>query len=169
MHGRSRPIHTASFLAVSAMQRVGGHIRMELVVRKLDGRTLWFVELMGTLIALFIIVVLLYYSSTALVRAFELGDSTIDRELPTWPSKLWVPVAFSVLILRLVVQTFGYFRLLITPDAPPIGVPIMAEISEIAEKEIHDAFGDDEEEVHSMNGLNVEHDKAVGHEEKSDG
>ena len=142
-----------TFLAVAAMQRIGGHIRMELVVRKMRGRTLWVAELIGVLIAVFIIGVLIYYSSTALGRAFTLGDSTIDRELSTWPSKFIVPFALSVLLLRLILQTWGYVRLIITPDADPIAVPIMAKITEIADKEIHDTFGDDEGEQHSISGI----------------
>jgi len=94
--------------------------------------------------------VLLYYSSTAFMRAFELGDSTIDREIPTWPSKIWVPVAFAVLVARLVLQSWGYTRLIINPDATPIAVPLMHSEVEIAEKEIHDTFGDDETEVHAL-------------------
>ncbi|MEK9751852.1 MAG: TRAP transporter small permease [Rhodospirillaceae bacterium] len=139
-----------SFLAISGMQRVGGHIRMELVVRQLKGRTLWIAEFIGVLVALFVIGVLLYYSSTALERAIVLGDSTIDRELPTWPSKLWVPFSFAVLIGRLLLQSWGYLRLIKTPDATPIAVPLMHSEAEMAEKEIHDTFGDDESEVHAL-------------------
>jgi C4-dicarboxylate transporter DctQ subunit len=139
-----------SFLAIAAMQRVGGHIRMELFVRKMNGRTLWLFEFVGVLLALFIMCVLLYYSSTAFMRAFELGDSTIDREIPTWPSKIWVPVAFAVLVARLVLQSWGYTRLIINPDATPIAVPLMHSEVEIAEKEIQDTFGDDETEVHAL-------------------
>lgn len=151
-----------TFLAIAAMQRVGGHIRMELVVRNMKGRTLWIAEFVGIAIALFIIAVLIYYSTTALGRAFTLGDSTIDRELPTWPSKMWVPIAFSVLILRLILQAWGYGRLIITPDAVPIAVPIMAAITEIADKEISDALGeDDDENQHSLNGAEAK-DQANG-------
>jgi len=139
-----------SFLAVAAMQRVGGHIRMELLVRKLSGRTLWLAELIGVLLALFIMCVLLYYSSTALMRAIELGDSTIDREIATWPSKMWVPIAFAVLIARLFLQMWGYMRLVANPDATPIAVPLMHSEAEIADKEIQDTFGDDETEVHAL-------------------
>lgn len=139
-----------SFLAIASMQRVGGHIRMELLVRRMAGRTLWIAELVGVLLALFIISVLCYYSSEALMRAIELGDSSIDREIPTWPSKMWVPIAFGVLICRLLLQTWGYARLIITPDATPIAVPLMHSEVEMAEKEIHDTFGDDETEVHAL-------------------
>ena len=139
-----------SFLAVAAMQRVGGHIRMELFVRKMSGRTLWMVEFFGTLVAIFIMCVLLYYSSTAFMRAFELGDSTIDRELATWPSKMWVPIAFAVLIARLVLQSWGYMRLIGNPNATPIAVPLMHSEEELASKEIEDTFGDDADEVHEL-------------------
>lgn len=142
-----------TFMAISAMQRVGGHIRMELVVRQMSGRTLWIAEFIGVAIAIFIIAVLIYYSSEAVIRAIELGDSTMDRELLTWPSKLVVPVSFVVLIGRLVLQMWGYGRLIIDPNATPIAVPIMAEISELAEKEISDAFGEDEMEEHSLEAL----------------
>lgn len=139
-----------SFLAIASMQRVGGHIRMELLVRSLRGRTLWVAEFVGVLAALFIICVLCYYSSTALMRAIELGDSTIDREIATWPSKMWVPIAFAVLIARLVLQSWGYLRLIAYPDAMPIAVPLMHSEAELADKEIHDTFGDDETEVHAL-------------------
>lgn len=136
-----------SFLAISAMQRVGGHIRMELFVRNFRGRLLWIIELLGVLVAVFIMAVLIYYSYQAFMRAVELGDSTIDREIVTWPSKIWVPIAFSVLIARLLLQTVGYARLIIWPNAQPVAVPLMHDVEEVADKEIHDAFGDGEEEA----------------------
>ena len=142
-----------TFMAISSMQRVGGHIRMELVVRQMSGRTLWISEFIGVAIAIFIMVVLTYYSSEAVIRAIELGDSTMDRELLTWPSKLVVPVSFAVLIARLILQLWGYGRLIIDPDAPPLAVPVMAAISELAEKEIQDAFGEDATEEHSLETL----------------
>jgi TRAP-type C4-dicarboxylate transport system permease small subunit len=133
-----------AFLAISAMQRVGGHIRMELFVRRMKGRTLWLSEFVGVLVALFIITVLFFYSSTAFLRAFELGDTTIAEEIATWPSKIWVPIAFTVLIARLILQIWGYGRLIVHPGATPIAVPLMHSETEIADKEIQDTFGDDQ-------------------------
>ena len=130
-----------SFLAIAAMQRVGGHIRMELLVRRMKNRTLWVSEFIGVLVALFVMCVLLYYSSTAFGRAFELGDSTIAEEIATWPSKLWVPIAFAVLVARLVLQCWGYLRLIVHPNAIPIAVPLIHSEVEIADKEIQDALG----------------------------
>ena len=90
------------------------------------------------------------YSSTAFGRAFELGDSTIAEEIPTWPSKMWVPIAFSVLLARLTLQIWGYIRLIIDPTAQPIAVPLMHSEAELATKEIQDAFGKDQAEPNVM-------------------
>ena len=49
-----------------------------------------------------IITVLIYASFTNFLRAYSIGDSTMDIKLPTWPAKLMVPLALSVLWLRLV-------------------------------------------------------------------
>ncbi len=139
-----------SFLAIAGMQRIGGHIRMELLVRQLRGRVLWVAEFIGVLVALAVMCVLLFYSSTAFMRAVELGDSTIDREIVTWPSKMWVPISFAVLIARLILQSWGYLRLIKTPDATPIAVPLMHSEAELAAKEIQDTFGNDATEVHAL-------------------
>jgi len=133
-----------AFLSISAMQRVGGHIRMELLIRRFSGRLLWLAEFLSTLIAICIVAILIYYSFTAFMRAWDLGDSTMDRELPTWPSKIWVPISFGLLLIRLFLQTWGYGRLIINPKAEPIAVPIMQEVAEQASKEITDTFGGDE-------------------------
>ena len=45
---------------------------------------------------------LIYASFTNFLRAYSIGDSTMDIRLPTWPAKLMVPLALTVLWLRLV-------------------------------------------------------------------
>ena len=65
-------------------------------------------------IALFVIAVLIWYGFDHFLRAYRLGDSTIDAELPVWPSKLLVPVSFALLWLRLLVQLAGYVYVLST-------------------------------------------------------
>ena len=65
----------------------------------------------------------------------------MDIRLPVWPSKLMVPVALSVLWLRLVIQTFDYARLVAYPDATPIAVPVLETAEEQAKAEIEEALG----------------------------
>ena len=130
-----------AFLGIAYCQRLGGHIRMELVLGKLQGRLLWLAEVVGILATLFIISVLIQTSYEHFLRAWEYGDTTIDIELPVWPSKLIVPVAFSVLWLRLLVQLWGYLRLFVSPSLSPVGVPVIASAADLARHEIEEALG----------------------------
>jgi len=52
-------------------------------------------------------------------------DSSIDIGIPIWPAKLLVPVAFSVLCLRLVLQIWGYGRAFVLNLPAPPGVPLI--------------------------------------------
>ena len=123
-------------LSIAFVQRVGGHVRMELLVSRLQGRWLWFAELVGTGLAGFIVAVLIPYSYGHFKRAFEFGDSTIDIEIATWPAKLVVPVALAVLLLRLCIQWAGYLRLVLSPDLTPVAVPTIKSTAAQAQDEI---------------------------------
>jgi hypothetical protein len=78
------------------------------------------------------------------MRAYSIGDSTMDIRLPTWPAKSMVPLALSVLWLRLVLQICGYVRMIRYPDADPIAVPKLATIETQVEDEIAEALGREE-------------------------
>ncbi len=132
-----------AFLGAAYCQRLGAHIRMEILIGRFRGRGLWAFEIFGTLVALFIIAVLIWYGWGHFLRAYQLGDSTIDAEYPVWPSKLLVPIAFAVWWVRLFIQLCGSVRLFINPDAAPVGVVVIQTAAEHAREEIHEAFGDD--------------------------
>jgi TRAP-type C4-dicarboxylate transport system permease small subunit len=123
-------------LGISYVQRLGGHVRMEIVIGRVHGRMKWLIEMFGTAVAMIIVAVLIPYSYTHFDRAFTFGDSTIDIELPTWPGKLLVPITLAILLARLTVQLVGYWRLYRNPDAEPIAVPVAKTIEEQAEEEI---------------------------------
>lgn len=125
-----------ALLAVSYVQREGIHVRMEIIVGVLKGRALWLLELLNTSLAVFIIAVLIPYSYQHFQRAFDFGDSTLDIELPTWPGKLAVPIALSILLIRLLIQWFGFLRLVVAPQAVPVAVPLIKSVEEAAEEEI---------------------------------
>lgn len=123
-------------LSIAFVQRVGGHVRMELLISRLHGRPLWLMEAFGALLAAFIVAVLIPYSYDHFQRAFQFGDSTIDLELATWPAKLAVPIALSALLLRLLVQLAAYWRLARYPDLEPVAVPAIKNLRTQAEDEI---------------------------------
>lgn len=128
-----------AFLAIAYCERLSGHVRMELLVGNLRGRWLWALEIIGTVVALFVVAVLVYYGWTHALRAYEFGDSTIDAQYPWWPSKMLVAVAFMLLWLRLLVNLLGYGRLFVNPEATPIAVPLVADVKRLAEEEAAEA------------------------------
>ena len=128
-----------ALLSISQVQRLGGHVRMEILVGYLKGAALWAAETIGVAVQMIIVAVLIPYSYSHFMRAWSFGDSTIDIELPTWPAKLLVPVMLSVLFIRLAVQLLGYARLTIDPGRSPVAVPVMKTVEQQAEEEIKGA------------------------------
>jgi C4-dicarboxylate transporter, DctQ subunit len=130
-----------AFLGISYAQRVGAHIRMDLLLRGFSMRFMWSMELFAVLVALVIITVLVDTTWENFLRAWQLGDSTIDIKLPIWPTKLLVPVVLAVLWVRLMLQVLDYMRLVRHPDATPIAVPVIETIEVQAKNEIEEALG----------------------------
>lgn len=124
-----------AFLSIAYCQRLGGHVRMEIFLSAMKGRSKWVSEAIQTTASILIISILMYFSFKHFQRAWVFGDSTIDIGLPTWPSKLMIPVALATLNLRLLIQLAGYIRLAIDPKLEPIGVPLIKDVVEQAEEE----------------------------------
>jgi len=141
-----------AFMGVSYAQRLGGHIRMDILIGKLKGRPLWVAEFITTL-AMFILMVLLVWGSFAhFQRSFDFSapmwsrDSSLDIRLPLWPAKLLIPVAFSVLTLRLALQLWGYFNAIISGTKSPIAVPLVEDAATVAANEAKTVSGFNDEE-----------------------
>lgn len=141
-----------AFLGASQCQRMGGHVRMEMVVRRLSGRTLWFVESMTTLVAFGFVSAVGLASVDGVVRAYRVGDATMDLLLPVWPSKALISVALAVLSVRLALQLFDSVRLMIDPDGQPIAALPVVSVEELAREEIDDVIGKIEPETVGSEG-----------------
>lgn len=129
-----------AFLGIAYAQRLGSHIGMDLTMG-FKVSTRWKVELFGVVVAILIITVLVYASFTNFLRAYQIGNSTMDIKLPTWPAKFMVPLALGVLWLRLALQICGYLRMIRHPGAQPVGVPKLITIESQVQDEIADALG----------------------------
>ena len=124
-----------AFLGIAYTQREGGHIRMDMLVSKLKGRFYYVTELFTTTIILFLTLVLIYGSSLHFLRAYNIGDTSLDIDLPTWPAKLVVPVALSFLALRLIIQIWAYIRAIKNNDPDPVAVPRVEDAAEAVESD----------------------------------
>jgi len=137
-----------AFLGIAYCQKLGGHVRMEIALASLPRRLMWVGEALMILLALVIVAALVDSSFQNFLRAWRLGDSTMDIRLPIWPSKLVVPVALAALWLRLLIQLVGYWRLVLKPQAQPIAVPVIVSAEQAARQEIEDALGKTERRGH---------------------
>ena len=124
-----------AFLRLAYCQRLAGHIRMDIAIGRLRGRALWLAEFVSVVLMLLTTTALIYGSWLHFRRALDIGDSSIDIALPTWPAKLMVPVALTLLWLRLALQLWGYARALRRGDAFPVAVPLIEDAATIAQRE----------------------------------
>jgi TRAP-type mannitol/chloroaromatic compound transport system permease small subunit len=129
-----------AFLGIAYAQRLGSHIGMDLTMGWRPHNR-WKIELFGVAMTIAIVSVLIYASFTNFLRAYQIGDSTMDIKLPTWPAKLMVPLALSVLWLRLSLQICGYLRMIAHPDAEPIAIPRLVTIETQVQDEIAEVLG----------------------------
>ncbi|MGR3493853.1 TRAP transporter small permease [Citreimonas sp.] len=138
-----------AIFGISYVQRLGGHIRMDIVVGALKGRALWAAEFITTLGVLVLMILLVWGTWAHFDRSFDCSrplcsrDSSIDINLPLWPAKLVVPVAFSVMCVRLVLQLWGYGRAFVLGLQEPVAVPLVQSAAEVAAAEAEQVRGHD--------------------------
>ncbi|WP_422001951.1 TRAP transporter small permease subunit [Reyranella sp.] len=130
-----------AFMGAAFCQRQGGHVRMDLVVANLKGRLLWVVESVAVLVAVVYVGIIVWASAQDAWRSYSLGDETLDAHVAVWPSKLVVPIALALLELRLLVNLWGYLRLVVLPDAPPWAVPVVKHVEDVAQDQIREVLG----------------------------
>ncbi|MFT5005982.1 MAG: TRAP-type C4-dicarboxylate transport system permease small subunit [Paracoccaceae bacterium] len=138
-----------AIMGISYVQRDGSHIRMDMVVSALKGRALWLFEMTSVLLMLLLIAALTWGAFEHFDRAFDCSrplcsrDSTTDIYIPWWPSKLAVPIAFGVLVLRLILQAIGYGRAFVLGLENPVAVPLTLTVAEQAALEAQALQGND--------------------------
>ncbi len=139
-----------AFVGVAYTQRLGGHIRMDILIGRLRGRALWLAELLSVLVMLMLMLLLVWGTFSHFLRAIDFGaplwsrDSSMDIGIPLWPSKLIVPVGFSVLSLRLMLQVWGFGRAFVTNTERPVAVPLYEDAATAAANEAKTVSGFDE-------------------------
>ena len=138
-----------AFMGVAYAQRDGTHIRMDILIGKLKGRPLWIAEFITTLAALILMMLLVWGSWSHFDRSFDFSapnwsrDSSIDIGLPIWPAKLLAPVAFSVLVIRFLIQLWAYARAMIYDQSEPVAVPMIKSVAQQAADEAQVLEGKD--------------------------
>ena len=138
-----------AIMGIAYTQRMGGHVRMDILIGQLKGRALWAAELLSVVLILLLMLALTWGAWAHFDRSFDMNapmwsrDSSIDIGLPIWPSKLVVPVAFAVISLRLCLQIWGYGRALVLGLERPVAVPLVQSAAEQAMAEAEQLDGRD--------------------------
>ena len=138
-----------AIMGISYTQRNGGHVRMDILIGQLKGRALWAAETFSVVLIFILMLALIWGSWAHFQRSFDFAapmwsrDSSIDIGLPIWPAKLIVPMAFTVLALRLLLQIWGYGRAFVLGLENPVAVPLVQSAAEQAMAEAEHLEGRD--------------------------
>ena len=138
-----------AIMGISYTQRNGGHVRMDILIGQLKGRALWAAETFSVVLIFILMLALIWGSWAHFQRSFDFAapmwsrDSSIDIGLPIWPAKLIVPMAVTVLALRLLLQIWGYGRAFVLGLENPVAVPLVQSAAEQAMAEAEHLDGRD--------------------------
>lgn len=149
-----------AFMGVSYTQRLGGHIRMDLFLSFLPANRIWIAEFITTILIFIIMVLLVYGTWHHFLRSFDFAaplwsrDSSMDIAIPLWPAKLIAPVAFSVLVVRLGLQIWGYGRAVVEGTDAPVAVPLMEDAATQAANEAATVSGAETSEYADLSADN---------------
>lgn len=92
-------------------QNLRGHIRMELLIDRLTGKTSRLVEAVALSITLAICIIITYQSALEAAVAVDMPLFTMGIvQWPVWPLKIGVSVGFFLVCLRIVIQIIQLIR-----------------------------------------------------------
>ena len=112
-----------TFCGLAYCQRTDGHIRMDLLIKKVQGRTRWIMELITASLASICLLFISIGAYKHFYRSFANGDSSSNINIPIWYAKGFVTIMLVSVVIRLLIESWGYARLIIHPQAVPIATP----------------------------------------------
>lgn len=136
-----------AFMGIAYTQRNGGHIRMDILVSFLKGRSLWAVEFITVLFMLLVMILIIWGSWAHFARSFDFSapmwsrDSSMDIAIPLWPAKILAPIAFSLLAVRLMLQLISFGKAFVYNETRPTAVPLVESAAAQAAKEASSVSG----------------------------
>jgi C4-dicarboxylate transporter DctQ subunit len=94
------------FFGLAYTQRIGGHVRMSFVIeRYLWGRNFHMAESLTLILSLLTFAVITVATLDSTLYDLQIRGTTSNLYLPTWPSKMCIPVGSFFLCIRLAIQT----------------------------------------------------------------
>mgnify|MGYP003681907178 CR=1 FL=1 len=101
-------------LSLAYTQRQGGHVRMEIVVNKLRGKALQFIEIIASFLCFTICALIFYRSVVDAGVAIDINLITSGIiAWPAWPLKIVFAFGFFLLCIRIGIQLIQQIRPLV--------------------------------------------------------
>lgn len=93
------------FFGISYVQGVKGHIQIDIGTKWMSPKLLKLLDIIGYIIAIFIVSIIVYQTGVEAWRSFVSGDYSMGIiQYPLWPSKSVIPIGAFVLWFRLIVD-----------------------------------------------------------------
>ncbi len=121
--------------------RLGGHVRMDILARRLPPRALWALEAALTLLTVLLVLALVWGGHAHFARSFDLSaplwsrDSSLDIGLPLWPMKLLVALVFALFLLRLALHLCACLGAVAHPGRPVTAAVLPGQALDAAKSE----------------------------------
>ena len=93
-----------AFLGVSFCQQFRGHLRIEFIANRLNGRFYHSVESFWLVVSICIFVILAVYTLKDAIAAYQTGYVTPATFLPTWYTRFLIATGCTVMCFRLLIQ-----------------------------------------------------------------
>jgi C4-dicarboxylate transporter DctQ subunit len=98
------------FIGMSYGVRVGAHVGIDVIVRRLTGRAARNVAIVATLLCLVYAVIVLVGGWLYVSKMYEIGILAQDMPIPQWVPRLVLPVGYALLVLRFAEVLYDVLR-----------------------------------------------------------
>ncbi|MFC1917888.1 TRAP transporter small permease subunit [Chloroflexota bacterium] len=107
------------FFAISYTQKIGAHVRMELLIDRIKGKGRYIIEIIYLALFLLAFAIITWQGAKSTWIAFSTGDTSMSIvPIVTWPARLIVPVGCFFLCIRFIRQIFSYIALIRGKEVP---------------------------------------------------
>lgn len=98
-----------TFLATAWLLKNDGHIRVDLLVDRLNPRQKVITNITTTIVCEILLIILIWYSIKVTLHDYQ-GCITIATILqpPKWPIEIIIPIGYLLLFIELLRKTYGY-------------------------------------------------------------
>ncbi|MFC2000926.1 TRAP transporter small permease subunit [Chloroflexota bacterium] len=107
------------FLGIAYIQRMKGHVSVEIISSWLPQRAQLGLEIFGYLLGFLFMAVIAWQSGALAWKAFVTHDHTHGLiKIPLWPGKSFVPIGASLLCIRLIASIASNYARIRRRDTP---------------------------------------------------